>query len=1407
MVDADEWERITPAAGEDEWEPLPASEQPFPGTAIPDAFIGRMQAGAAVSRIMSAAAKGAKEGAGEGTPTGFEDETLAHLIELGIFHDPAKGRPGPLQTANEAVMMPAAQIWQAVTRATSGAIHGGGEAMGQLVEELGGSQGTANRAKNEVINFANWAMIEGGMGHVSRPSVEGGAVLDRTVGTLPTETDFAAASDVMTRPKSGVSLRPAPEGGVYTPDQIKAGEKYFKVYGADGEVKAEALVKIDGNTAKVEDILAPGKPREEGRGTLGPREMRDVLRQFREQHPEIEKITGERVSGAAAEGGYDLLGERRQVEMNLRRMWEEDGIHPAEAVHDAQADAFFRNEVTAPREEIRPAIGFKTAKGSTYEVHEDGTTTRNKAARPDAGHEGDSGLKPRSAKTIYLDTPEMAANLSAAGLNGLGSKGARVIIRDGKASLLTWNDAAGKWGISPGQKDIPFSTEPAIGRAPLEVWKPADDVPGWEAYRGMHAGNPITELTTKWDVKPEEMQEAFGDGASLSAAVTPPDLVPPDVQPPRPAGSLAASAQKAAETLFDIGRDIQMKLAPMAAGTRDSMATVKDYMNSMRRNAWDASRIDTDLVKRFPDADRARMANAMEEESLSLRLEEPAHMRENQGLATLEPAERAMVEELNRRQQNAWLRARDLGMVEGDGIEMHYPRMVVGLPKGLDAATEGNLSLTAIGYDLRSRTPFMKQRKHLELEDTEKAIKAKVASALEKQGKTPEEIAAAVDKVKVVRDIRAVNLATSQLEDAVAGRTLIEQIKDVGKRTGDETVAEGWKPGDGWFTVDHPSFRTWRPKLGDDGVIKDPAGNPVFESVPIYVRGDFEGPLRAAMWGKSGATYQGLMAVKGKTMGLIMNSPMIHNMVEWGRAVVSAPIEVGTLRVYFAGNRAKQDIGLMHEAINSGLVPIGKRFFNQDINAVMEAPDLTPGRSWTAKVLAAVPGLFDEGAGIAVKKAIDKAGDFWHNTLLWDRIGDLQAGLYVHFRDDLLAKGMDRSTAARMAAHWANRYAGALPREAMSEGATKLANFMMFSRSFTLGNLGVMKDALTGLPRDVIAQIERDAGFRAGSIEAGAEVAEQAVTTAKSMARRKAMMILGIDIAAMYIGNSLLQSAFNIMLGDSTIDRESHEYLRRFRDVMNEVKVHPLSLLQPLHIAERLSATGDNEPGKRDRILVGYAKDGTGIYARNPVGKIGEEFTGYFSGPLDMLRKKEGTIARPLMQIFSNDAGFGRKIYDPNADDWGKYASNMVEVVKHLIGSQLPMGQLRAAHDLVTGEGDKTVNALQLAGPLMGVTFSRGAPGGPAVGEMYDAKSRREFAISKAMPDLRRQIQRGDVPGAQQVMQQLGMDASYQRWVIKTSLDPRLRLSARSIRDLYNSGTEDQKARFGRALERMQPAP
>ena len=70
-----------------------------------------------------------------------------------------------------------------------------------------------------------------------------------------------------------------------------------------------------------------------------------------------------------------------------------------------------------------------------------------------------------------------------------------------------------------------------------------------------------------------------------------------------------------------------------------------------------------------------------------------------------------------------------------------------------------------------------------------------------------------------------------------------------------------------------------------------------------------------------------------------------------------------------------------------------------------------------------------------------------------------------------------------------------------------------------------------------------------------------------------------------------------------------------------------------------LSSTYANEPGRQERIKIGYASDGTAIYARNPVGKIGEEFVNYATTPLDMLLKKQSTIARPAWQILNNDAG------------------------------------------------------------------------------------------------------------------------------------------------------------------------
>ena len=73
----------------------------------------------------------------------------------------------------------------------------------------------------------------------------------------------------------------------------------------------------------------------------------------------------------------------------------------------------------------------------------------------------------------------------------------------------------------------------------------------------------------------------------------------------------------------------------------------------------------------------------------------------------------------------------------------------------------------------------------------------------------------------------------------------------------------------------------------------------------------YEGPLHeCSIFGnkEAGAKYGAMMSLKGKTMSLIMNSPMIHNAVEWGRALPAMPGKVATFKVYFEGNRVKNDV-------------------------------------------------------------------------------------------------------------------------------------------------------------------------------------------------------------------------------------------------------------------------------------------------------------------------------------------------------------------------------------------------------------------------------------------------------------------------------------------------------------------
>lgn len=132
---------------------------------------------------------------------------------------------------------------------------------------------------------------------------------------------------------------------------------------------------------------------------------------------------------------------------------------------------------------------FTTARGSTYQVLSDGTTVRDKAARSDVGHEGQSGIQPQSQRTVYVSEADvqMLAEFQAIGHSGKPSLAMR-----GNHIGLRYVDGpqAGKWSK---ESIVRFKTEPEVGLIPVELWKDGTRV---------HFGNPITKVERQSEASP-----------------------------------------------------------------------------------------------------------------------------------------------------------------------------------------------------------------------------------------------------------------------------------------------------------------------------------------------------------------------------------------------------------------------------------------------------------------------------------------------------------------------------------------------------------------------------------------------------------------------------------------------------------------------------------------------------------------------------------------------------------------------------------------------------------------------------------------------------------------------------------------------------------------------------------------
>lgn len=138
-------------------------------------------------------------------------------------------------------------------------------------------------------------------------------------------------------------------------------------------------------------------------------------------------------------------------------------------------------------------VGFKTAKGSSYHINSDGSTTRNKAYRPEHGKK-EQGVQERSQNTWYVDD----AGLKKLGIFQTKGHGADLVLkRYGDKLLVEYANGPNK-GKGLATSVSSFHLEPKKGLTPVEVW---------DNGKRVHFGNKITEVITKGKSELEKIRK------------------------------------------------------------------------------------------------------------------------------------------------------------------------------------------------------------------------------------------------------------------------------------------------------------------------------------------------------------------------------------------------------------------------------------------------------------------------------------------------------------------------------------------------------------------------------------------------------------------------------------------------------------------------------------------------------------------------------------------------------------------------------------------------------------------------------------------------------------------------------------------------------------------------------------
>jgi hypothetical protein len=860
--------------------------------------------------------------------------------------------------------------------------------------------------------------------------------------------------------------------------------------------------------------------------------------------------------------------------------------------------------------------------------------------------------------------------------------------------------------------------------------------------------------------------------------------------------------QEASAKVHEISRQIGMLTDPIRMGPEHAQAIVKDFANEDRRITYHLLQLDKMITAKYPPEERAIIGRAIDEQSV---MDQMGETDPERGLGRLKPDQRALAELLNNMSAKTWEGMLDASIVKGEGLPSYMPRVFVNIDPETGKVSRASSGRKADGslplepYDSRVSTAGPLHRKYLEREETARAGKGALGPNAE-----------------LVDDVRVLLRAVQRGQRSIAGKRLIDGIKELGQKAGVELVSDANTPGA--FTLEeHPAFNQWRPRFAEDEngawtPVKDADGNIIFDRKPIFVAREFEGPLRAILQKPPGVLWQAFMQAKNFGISIIMASPMTHNMVIFGKAFSLMPGKMLTLQLYRDGHMirtgesystsARRRLGMaapeldwndpnrvagaaiMDKLISKGMVPINGGWM-RDITGVAEEAGMPPGRSLVSKLSGALAGAISGNeAKVKTRNAIDAAGKFWHGTLLWDRIADLQAGIAAQTRTRMMNEGLSEEAATTNAAQLANRFAGVLANESTSGIMRKILNFVLFSRSFTIGNVGIMKDSALGMPSDIYSQLVRDVGR---------EMADAASKVLRSHSARSFLY----DLALFYGMNAVIQTGIQGLAqylndpdGDA-LDKLGRVgtaigqgYIRRAQELVARRNEHPLDWVDfrnLLTIPEEMMPQWDNEKNKQDRILVGTDDRGRAIYVRNPFGKVGEEFKNWLTQPITQLGNKLSPFIKPLAEIAMNEDFSGHKIFSTDKTnsmtaDLGALGAMLTHIMKAQ-GADSPLftvpgGIYQAISEAVQG---KSVSKLDLARSLLpatGLSISRGDVLGPRGSVLRGVADRQKDAYLAAYPKIVEDVVHGRTEDAAQKLFDLGDSADEARRTIKGIQNP-----------------------------------